>query len=759
MSRLPRLLRLSVPLLLLGGAAYIGVGGASASDDPQVTAAGAALQDYIAAIGDVATLPSLAQQLPLTTLQPAGAAGLALSSTLAAVSSGLAGSYADTDALVAALEARDGTTGGVAYALGCAATPCGSATPVTGVKTGSSLALVVPVHLSRTVSAPLAFNSGPVKVRDGSIEAALTFDTTLHLTVNLATVVASPTTSIGLAPVTATVAATVTNANAAVTVDLGLTTLDVALAVPSASLALPIAITDPDGVGGLTRDELTNTALADRASSTVTKALNATATFDSPLLPATPDATATLSIVGGNVNASFASGAFDALGDFSKISADDLLGGVGQLGAGLSSLSAGADVALPFLHEGLATLAKLAQPVLDFVSSQSVVCGTTDSSPPSGPVDGTTAGLLFFCSATALGAVRPGSIAWTVKGATAFTDADHANGDDTISPTSTANALRKRAQFKTTGTEPLVVTATYELDDTDHTKQSVSQPPTTAASLMARLHGIAGFDLPSDALSYDPATKALDFHLVRTFNIPAGSLPNGTIDIGDKLKALTGISALGARTASGASSATLKVGLKNVTLDIHFGVLLVADVADIDLAQDSTEAVEDEGEHRGRVVRVEVEAGQRRLEAVGLHVEVGAGQRLRCVADLDRDGAFAEDRRGCGTGVDRRLPGEGGVELGVDDRGHHGTRAVVEHVEGPEPAKGRGVRNGEAAGQRDRAGREVHGEQRRGRVLAGEAERSVDVDAQEAEGATQGHRAGHGRVLDRQHVAARRPAD
>ncbi|MDT7547724.1 MAG: hypothetical protein QOE84_118 [Actinomycetota bacterium] len=585
MSRLPRLLRLSVPLLLLGGAAYIGVGGASASDDPQVTAAGAALQDYIAAIGDVATLPSLAQQLPLTTLQPAGAAGLALSSTLAAVSSGLAGSYADTDALVAALEARDGTTGGVAYALGCAATPCGSATPVTGVKTGSSLALVVPVHLSRTVSAPLAFNSGPVKVRDGSIEAALTFDTTLHLTVNLATVVASPTTSIGLAPVTATVAATVTNANAAVTVDLGLTTLDVALAVPSASLALPIAITDPDGVGGLTRDELTNTALADRASSTVTKALNATATFDSPLLPATPDATATLSIVGGNVNASFASGAFDALGDFSKISADDLLGGVGQLGAGLSSLSAGADVALPFLHEGLATLAKLAQPVLDFVSSQSVVCGTTDSSPPSGPVDGTTAGLLFFCSATALGAVRPGSIAWTVKGATAFTDADHANGDDTISPTSTANALRKRAQFKTTGTEPLVVTATYELDDTDHTMQSVSQPPTTAASLMARLHGIAGFDLPSDALSYDPATKALDFHLVRTFNIPAGSLPNGTIDIGDKLKALTGISALGARTASGASSATLKVGLKNVTLDIHFGVLLVADVADIDPGQ------------------------------------------------------------------------------------------------------------------------------------------------------------------------------
>ena len=203
--------------------------------------------------------------------------------------------------------------------------------------------------------------------------------------------------------------------------------------------------------------------------------------------------------------------------------------------------------------------------------------------------------MIFFCSATALGAVRPGSIHWTISGADAMTDADHDNGDLTISPTSAAPDQRKRARFKTNGHGPIVVSATYELAD-GNVPEAVSQPPTTANALMSRLHTVAGFDVPAPdstdpvtfdtpgAVTYDPANKALDFHLVRHFSVPAGSLPNGTIDIGNKLLATTGIKGLGAITPSGANAATLTVALSDVVLDLHFGVLLVDSVTDIDPA-------------------------------------------------------------------------------------------------------------------------------------------------------------------------------
>src|SRR3954469_24533036 len=163
MNRLPRFVRIVVPLMLLGGSAYLGANSANATEDPKITAAGTAVEDYIASLGSLALLPSLTQQLPLTTLDPKGPAGLALSASLTAASTGLDSSYDGVTSLVSAIEARDGNSGGVHYALGCdGGTGCGA--PVAGsLPTSSSLDLVVPVHLSRTVNASLSFDGGPVK--------------------------------------------------------------------------------------------------------------------------------------------------------------------------------------------------------------------------------------------------------------------------------------------------------------------------------------------------------------------------------------------------------------------------------------------------------------------------------------------------------------------------------------------------------------------------------------------------------------------
>src|SRR3954469_1378790 len=231
MNRLPRFVRIVVPLMLLGGSAYLGANSANATEDPKITAAGTAVEDYIASLGSLALLPSLTQQLPLTTLDPKGPAGLALSASLTAASTGLDSSYDGVTSLVSAIEARDGTSGGVHYALGVGCDGgIGCDAPVTGnLLTSSTLDLVVPVHLSRNVNASLSFDGGPVKVRDGSIAAVLHFDTTLHLIVDLDHVIADPATSIALvSPTAANMTATVTSAAVSVDTNLGLTTLHVA---------------------------------------------------------------------------------------------------------------------------------------------------------------------------------------------------------------------------------------------------------------------------------------------------------------------------------------------------------------------------------------------------------------------------------------------------------------------------------------------------------------------------------------------------
>ncbi|MFN2539359.1 MAG: hypothetical protein ABR549_14590 [Mycobacteriales bacterium] len=571
-----------VALLGLLAAVFFSTSNAHA-DDARVQAASTALQSYLSDLTSVGSLPALDKALPMTTLHPSGPNGLDLSNVFSDIASGI-GSYGSVDDLRNGLEGLDDSSGPIHVAVGNG----GSSGPVATNLSGDVLTVTVPLRLSRDVAAPLSFAASPLSVHNGTVSAHLQLDTTLVFTVDLNQVQANAADAVSLAPTTMTFTGAATSAPVSVSTSIGLATVTVGGTVNNASLSLPIALSDPDGTGGITLDEIASTLGVDLASTTPTAALTASITLDTDLIPGAPDATIPFGLGPDGFSATASSPpALASFNPFTKVSADTLLGGVGQLASGLSSLTAGANVSLPLLHEGLASIAKLAQPVLDFVADQSILCGTQDSNPPAGGAEGAAAGLAIFCTASALGAVKPGSITWTpVSGVS--TPASNTTGsaaDGTIAGPEVLAADKKRVQFtRTTG--PVVVQAVYT-SLADNVVHHVVQAPQTAVELMQRLASAAGFEATpggSNPIAYDPATRALTFHLVRQFNVSLPGTPNTTIDIGDKLRDVTHISALSAATPAGATGATVKLGMTGITLDITFGVLLVDNVTDIDPA-------------------------------------------------------------------------------------------------------------------------------------------------------------------------------
>ena len=590
MSRLLRGLRIGVPMALAIGI-FVGTTSAGASDEVSNHVA-TALQAYGSGLAKAAAVPNLDKRLPFTTVSPASVLDLAGNGStdpgaLGTALSNLGSAFSGLDQLQTALENRDGTTDtGVTYALGCAAgdgSSCGA--PVSHT-TGSTFAFTVPVHLAKSVSVPLAVDvplsaSKSVGAKGGSVTAAVTLDGTLVFTIDSSGVVA--TNDVALAPTTFTLSAKVSGASVSLPVDIGLASATVGGTITSASVDTPIALADPDGSGGITSDELASTAASDLGSVTPSATLSAALNLTSPLLSGT-----TVSLPFGLDSDGFTpkmtGSPAAAFAPFTSVSPDVMLGGVGQLAGALNSITSGAGTTLPLLHEGLANLAKLSQPILDFVSSQSVICGTKNTTPPSGPIDGVAANLAFFCSATALAAVQSKSITWTaVSGAELDPTNTPDTNDGTITGPDDTAATHKVAKFIRKGDGPIVIEATYKTAS-DGATHKVVQAPVTANALMGRLHDFAGFDNPSDAIAYDPATRALTFKLHRHFDVKNGSGHNVTLDIGDKLKGGTLVGSISAVTTDPAKAATLDADLTGIDLNVTLGVLLVDAPEDIDPA-------------------------------------------------------------------------------------------------------------------------------------------------------------------------------
>src|SRR5215213_6438337 len=111
------------------------------------------------ALGDYG---DLLDNLPLTDLAPGDPDALNLSNLLDEAV-GTLGSYANMSALATAIEARDGTYGGVTVQFGDGdfSQPDVSSTPTS---------ITIPIHAERAVSQPLDFSFGAVAMTGGNLD-------------------------------------------------------------------------------------------------------------------------------------------------------------------------------------------------------------------------------------------------------------------------------------------------------------------------------------------------------------------------------------------------------------------------------------------------------------------------------------------------------------------------------------------------------------------------------------------------------------
>src|SRR5918999_994188 len=165
-------------VMLAMGIAIAGViGSAQATPESEdAEAVGNAIEsfaDRLASASDaLGEYQDLADNLPLTDLAPGDPDALDLSNLLDDAFGAL-GSYASMGDLATAIEARDGTYGGVTVQFGSGAFTQPAVTAV------DADTISIPIHATRTVNEPLEFAFGPVDMAGGSLGVDFVLDTTL----------------------------------------------------------------------------------------------------------------------------------------------------------------------------------------------------------------------------------------------------------------------------------------------------------------------------------------------------------------------------------------------------------------------------------------------------------------------------------------------------------------------------------------------------------------------------------------------------
>lgn len=536
------------------------------------------------AIGATTALGELAEAIPLTGVSPALADGL---DVLTSLQNSLATLNDSTNAFIdqapgdvaSILEGLDTPAGpGVKLVVGCDGGCDAGETPVSVTTDGTTnvTTLVVPVTLSRTISTPVNFQSSVVDLDGGTVSVTLSASAELHLAFDADLAATQPDRALAVQPFTVTYAAVLTSAtDITASTRLGIADATATLKNLGVTLGLTQHFSDPDGVGGITVEELKNTTIGDLTQIGRTGSVTGDLNFDTDLIPGAPD---TPDIDIGDTDLSngysFTLPALDNLSPFTLITPEALVAGIGQSAAALGGAQASTDPNLPFLKGTLRRLTAASRPVLDVVDSLGVICGTaqTEGGTPSGGAEDLEVGITVYCQAIVTTGVQPGSVTWTSdSGGTAGANTGGPTAIDTLGLAPTKNAV-----FVTTaaGDFQAHVGYTASIDDDNNsatppvleTGKRSERPPRSVQQLAAKVASLGGFDNPTDLVGYDPATKALTFHISKTFDGPSISLP---IDAGDQLEAETGIAGL---TTTGGG---INASADDISIDFTPGVLLL----------------------------------------------------------------------------------------------------------------------------------------------------------------------------------------
>ena len=555
------------------------------ADDPDtnLVAARAQLLALADSIDRVSTIPQLQQVVPLSELNPAGASGLGLGTLVRDAFDELPSSSTGLTQFVEQLEGVAAPGGSpVSFYLGCPTSDPGCATPVVGVPlaggaTGSRL--TIPIRATRQVTAPFAVDTADdsFTLDDGGLTADLSFDLTLVLELDY-TKVADPATFISVIPPSAgSFSVALAGAAPAFTSTFGFTSVS-ATATGTGGYAVPFALVDPDGSGRTTAGELAASDIADVFDpGTSTSDFDASIELDSDLTGTGTDLTATFDGVGDEPVLTG-----PGLAAFSKITPDQAIAGIAQLASTFQGVTSAADIRLPLLQEGLASITSAAQPLLDFFAANAVQCGPADPTGDEGPLE-LVVGMLVFCQALA---VRPASqisgISWGGTGATVVelgTDA----GTVSTSPTT-----RVKYQITDPDTFDPTVTYTVTAPGKPGVVTTATRAPLTAQALRDKLAPLFPGVAPTALLTYDETSRSLLFRLKKVVDPAALDV---RVDFGDTLSeaGITGAGDAGGSTEpeSGVlppGSAKLSVNPGEVSTDLTFGMVLVPDADQINKA-------------------------------------------------------------------------------------------------------------------------------------------------------------------------------
>ncbi len=341
------------------------------------------------------------------------------------------------------------------------------------------------------------------------------------------------------------------------------------------SLALNVAIdaafTDPDMNGRLTVDEWSSTAVGDligvQFADGAGDDINASLNLDASIVPGSPDAT----VIWMDADLTDGPGApmvtLNSLEDFTNIDENAVYQGIAKATTALMAAQNRGDLPLPLLTESLSDVFDFADPLVQFVhelGDAAIICGTNNTSPPSGSVFGLEDGDTVYCQAYTINPVD--QVDWKIDGTSSNTDLETVGSN----PSTTAQLVLGDG-----GMESLTLDFRFD----GETDVRVARPLfLTAEELAAQLVSVAGIDTVTP--EYDPDLRILTYRLEHTF--PTVSEVVET-NFGDQLKADTGIFGL-----SQSGSDQIIVDVSSAGLDVTFGVILVDDPADI--TSDGTDA-------------------------------------------------------------------------------------------------------------------------------------------------------------------------
>ena len=540
---------------------------------------------WTAFMGTVAYTEEVGEPLPVTTTSPSRALTLdeALFSTLAV---SLESAISDVDGIATpgeleqAILDADGTThNGTTLTV----------EPGLLVSGGSTVDVTLPITLTRTLATPIAYSDGEaILLNQDSAAVSVDYEAAGTFVFEYDPAITNPDERFAVVGTpTWTVTATSNGSQAVNAFDaqVGFTE---ATATGSAdwNIEVAAAFQDPDASGKITLDELINTLPVDLVDQQWGAGTSATVSIDL-------DANDGLSTPGAGANVSF-NGPFPALPvpadpehtladdvavdlggltPFTNVSADDALIGLSHLSAVMASAEGLTDTPLPWVEASLSDVFSPSQEVIDFIRLYGdgvIVCGSIDTSPPSGTPDpsGTV-----YCQAFL--AAEPDSLTWSVAAGAPGAVADaSAAGSAGIDPT--ANAT---------------FTGLTSIDDvrlafTDPSDESHEIAPRfrTAQDLLRKLKTQGLADVAAQ-LAVEPNTGALEIPIAMTGSVDPIET---TWQLGDALQAETNIAGLVAGPSATAALITPSAPESTATL----GVILVDDTEDIGGPSDDAKLVD-----------------------------------------------------------------------------------------------------------------------------------------------------------------------